>query len=92
MIGEISEQKYCNLLLLYINIFSRTLEKKLLYIFYVVTSPANSSTWLIVEETTNTSLRSVEESSCHGVIFSICTEQLKETENDETKKLEKDAL
>lgn len=38
-------------------------------------------TWLVVEETTNASLRSVKEGCCHGVIFPICTEQLGQTEN-----------
>lgn len=38
-------------------------------------------TWLVVEETTNASLRSVKEGCCHGVIFPICTEQLGKTEN-----------
>lgn len=36
----------------------------------------HSFTWLVVEEAADTSLGSVEESCCHGVILSICTEQL----------------
>lgn len=41
-------------------------------------------TWLVVEETADTSFRGVKESCCHGVIFSICTEQLKEQKCEAT--------
>lgn len=46
-----------------------------------ITVALKSFTWLVVEETTNASLRSVKEGRCHGVIFPICTEQLGQTKN-----------
>ena len=39
-----------------------------------------------MKETADTSLRSVEEGCCHGVILSICTEQLEEERERETTK------
>lgn len=47
-------------------------------------------TWLVVEETADASLGSVEEGCCHGVILSICTEQLEKGENCKTKKRRRD--
>lgn len=50
---------------------------------FIVLQRVKSFTWLVVEETTNAPLRSVEEGRCHGVIFPICTEQLGRAEKGE---------
>lgn len=50
---------------------------------FIALQRVKNFTWLVVEETTNAPLRSVEKGRCHGVIFPICTEQLGRAEKSE---------
>lgn len=59
-----------------------TSENYLENVCFTFSLKVKSFTWLVMEKTTNTSFRSVEEGCRHGVILPVCTEQLGEAENE----------